>query len=179
MKNALILHGTSGTPNDFWFPWLKIELEKKGYTTSVPQLPNADNPDLKVWLPFILDNFKINAETVIIGHSSGCPLILSILENTVVKIKQVVLVAGFIEPLNGELKAILQENYDWAKIKSHAEEFVFFNSDNDPWGCDDTMGRRMFDSLGGTLIIRHDGHFGSIKYDQPYREFPLLSKLIN
>lgn len=57
-------------------------------------------------------------------------------------------------------------------------EIIFINSDNDPWGCDDKQGRKMFDKLGGTLIIRHDGHMGSEKFNQPYREFPLVVKLV-
>jgi len=34
-------------------------------------------------------------------------------------------------------------------------------------------------SFGGTLIIRHgEGHMGSDKFNQPYREFPLLEKIL-
>jgi hypothetical protein len=37
----------------------------------------------------------------------------------------------------------------------------------------------MFDHLGGTLIVRHgEGHMGSDSFNQPYKEFPLLEKLI-
>jgi hypothetical protein len=34
----------------------------------------------------------------------------------------------------------------------------------------------MFERLGGTQIVRDDGHFGD--YDQPYGSFELLDKLI-
>lgn len=30
-KNAIILHGTKTKPNEFWFPWLKKVLLKKGF----------------------------------------------------------------------------------------------------------------------------------------------------
>lgn len=74
----------------------------------------------------------------------------------------------------------MQPGYDWERIKTHVRDVVFIHSDNDPWGCDDKKGREMFDHLGGTLIIRHgEGHMGSNKFNQPYREFPLLLKLIN
>ena len=73
---------------------------------------------------------------------------------------------------------ILQNTYDWVKIKKNVNEIILINSDNDPWGCDDIEGRYMFDHLGGTLIIKHEGHMGSDTFKQPYKEFPLLVKLI-
>ena len=36
----------------------------------------------------------------------------------------------------------------------------------------------MFDHIGGTLIIRADGHFGSGTHHQPYPTFELLDRLI-
>jgi hypothetical protein len=48
----------------------------------------------------------------------------------------------------------------------------FVNSPDDPYGCDDKPGRALFDRLGGTQIVRNDGHFGD--HDQPYDTFPLL-----
>jgi len=180
MKNAIILHGSGATPDSFWYPHVKKELEKKGYKVWLPQLPNPSKPNLKEQLSFILKNGKFSEETVIIGHSAGCPLILSILENIDVRIKKAILVAGFSTPLGSDADGILQENYNWEKIRQNVEDIIFINSDNDPWGCDDKQGRRMFDKLGGTLIIRHgEGHMGSDTFNQPYKEFPFLMKLID
>ncbi|MFI5271216.1 MAG: alpha/beta hydrolase, partial [Candidatus Saccharimonadales bacterium] len=57
-------------------------------------------------------------------------------------------------------------------------DIIFINSIDDPWGCDDKQGRILFDKLGGTQIIRNDGHFGSGTYKQPYPTFDLLNRLI-
>lgn len=178
MKNAIIFHGKGGTPESYWHPWLKCELEDNGYKVWVPQLPDKDEPDLKTWLLFALKNGQFDCETVLIGHSAGCPLILSILEKIEIKIAKAIMVAGFIESLTGEVMPILQEKYDWEKIKSHCGEFIFINSDNDPWGCDDRQGKKMADSLGGKLIVLHEGHMGSERFNQPYKEFPFLRNLI-
>ncbi len=180
MKNASIFHGTGGNPTLFWTPYVRESLEKIGYRVWVPQLPDTDNPDIKNWLPFALDNGYYDFESIIIGHSAGCPLMLSILERIQVKIKLAIFVSGFTTNLPKEVKdPILQESYDWEKIKEHCEKFIFINSDNDPWGCNDEQGRIMFEHLGGDLIIRHgEGHMGSVKFNQPYTEFPLLVKLI-
>ena len=59
MKNAIIVHATGSNPNSFWQPSIKKFLQKKGYNVWVPQLPNADKPNLKEQLPFILGENSI------------------------------------------------------------------------------------------------------------------------
>jgi len=179
MKNAIILQGAGETQKSFWLPYLKKELEDKGYKVWLPQLPDNDSPDLKKILPFVLKDGEFDKETVIIAHSAGCPLTLAVLENIKVKVKQVILVAGFWRKLPTGANKSLQSKYDWKKIKAHVEDIVFIHSDNDPWGCSEKQGKEMFDKLGGTLIIKHgEGHMGSDSFNQPYKEFPLLVKLI-
>lgn len=179
--NAIILHGSSSTPNSFWLPNIRKFLENKGYQVWAPQLPEPDIPNLKKQLTFVLEKGKFDEETILIGHSSGCPLILSILENIDIKIKKAILVAGFARPLLGipESKPILQKIYNWKRIKQNVGDIIFINSDNDQWKCNDKEGYYMFKHLGGMLIIRHrEGHMGSDKFNQPYKNFPLLEKLL-
>lgn len=162
MKNAIIIHGTGSNPNSFWQPSIKNFLQKKGYDVWVPQLPDTDKPNLKKQLPFILKG-GFNPETILIGHSAGCPLILSILESLKVKIQKAILVAGYCRPKGKEKNSelILQKKYLWKKIKNNVSDLIFINSDNDPWGCNDEEGYYMFKKLGGTLIIREgEGHMG-------------------
>ena len=80
MKNVIILHAMEDSPNDHWYPWLKSQLEQKGYKVWVPQLPNTNNPQLTNWVPFIMSKGEFTSETVIIGHSAGASVILAILE---------------------------------------------------------------------------------------------------
>ncbi len=190
MKTAILFHGSSGTPNSFWLPGIKRFLEWEGYSVWAPQLPNPEAPDLKVQLPFVLNGGVFSKDTIVIGHSSGCPLILSVLERIDVRIRKAILVAGFarslkkhsepsIRKLEDAAEPILQQEYDWERIRAHVADIVFINSDNDPWGCDDKEGLYLFQNLGGTLIIRHgEGHMGSDLFKQPYKEFPLLEALI-
>src|SRR3990167_9504828 len=128
MKNVVILHGTSETKESFWFPWLTKELEKRGYAVSLPPLPNPDTPDLKDWLPTALKE-NYTSKTVLV--------------NIDVKIKQAIIVAGYARPKgkDKEPEKILQNSYDWQKIKNNVEEIIFINSDNDPWGCNDEEGK--------------------------------------
>ncbi len=179
-KNAIILHGTGDRNDLFWFPFIKNILEEKKYEVWLPQLPNADIPTLKDWLPFIL-NGNFNNNTILIGHSAGAQLILSILENIDGQIKQAVLVSGYSKLLRTTVDEPKNETEpNWEKIKGKAKQFVFINSDNDPWGCTDKEGRIMMDRLGGILVIpKGEGHMGSTTHQQPYKEHPLVAKLLD
>jgi len=180
MKNAIILHGTGCNPNSFWQPSIKKFLEKKGYEVWVPVLPDTDKPDLKKQLPFVLGGGKFNKNTILIGHSAGSLLVLSILEKIGVTIYKAILVAGYTKIKDkDDNPLILQKQYNWKKIKKNVKDIIFINSSNDPWGCDDKEGLFLFKHLGGTLIIREgEGHMGSDTFKQPYRTFPLLEKLL-
>lgn len=180
MGNAILFHGTGGAPDSCWLPYVKNELEERGYMVQVPRLPHADAPVLAEQLAFALEHFSYDADTVLIGHSAGVPLILSILERVDACIHEAVLVAGFFEPLNPpEPEQMLQSSYDWKRIREHCARFVVINSDNDPWGCTDAVGRRLAEYLGGEFVLSEgQGHMGSMKFNQPYREFSMLLEVI-
>lgn len=178
-KNAILLHGTGDSPELFWFPYLKENLEKRGFSVWAPLLPNAKKPNLEDWLTFVLKEGTFNEETILVGHSSGARLILSILDSIDVTVKQAILVSSFARILRKRMDDTEDgEEPHWENIRRHVKSLTFINSDNDPWGCDDTQGRILHDHLGGELIVRHDGHMGSTTHNQPYREFPLLLNLI-
>ena len=180
MKNAIIVHGAGGTPQDHWYPWLKIELEKKGYVVQIPQLPKSEDPKISEWLPVLMKEEDFSKETVVVDHSAGATIILPLLETLTVKIKQAILVSGYSYATgkNGG-DGILKLNYDWEKIRENVNEIIFVNSDNDPWGCSDLQGRRMLDLLGGVqIVLKGQGHMGSYFHKQAYETFPLLSRLI-
>ena len=176
MKNATLFYGTGCTPNSYWFPSVKKHLETLGYDVSVPQLPDQDHPTLDNWLPVALGGV-FTKETVIVGHSAGGPLVLSVLENIKVQIHKAILVAGFGRPLRGdkEPEPILQDKYDWEKIKRSAKDIIYINSDNDPWTIDDEEGLYMWHKTGGTLILREgEGHMGSDSLIPPRYSTPVL-----
>jgi predicted alpha/beta hydrolase family esterase len=178
-KNAIIFHGTDCRPEDYWYGWLKAELEKAGYTVELPYYPDINHEPIDTFLSKVLANHHFDEDTVLVGHSAGSPLILSVLEHIDQKTSQAVLVAGYSMRFSGEDRdPVLQDSYNWSKIKENAGDFVFINSVNDPWGCDDKQGRIMFDKLGGTQITRNEGHFGSTTYDQSYPQFPLVRDVI-
>ena len=166
MKNAVILHGTNGNPEENWFPWLKNELEKKDYEVIVPQFPSPPVVPAKIseWFD-VLKQYeqKINEDTLLIGHSLGGVFTLRILE----KLDQPVKAAFFTGTPIG-VKPILNYDrdvafsgfdFDWEKIKQNAKRFVVFQSDDDPYvGLEN--GKQLASKLGVELnFIPNAGHF--------------------
>jgi predicted alpha/beta hydrolase family esterase len=178
---VIIFHGTDCSPDNkyYWYAWLKEQLQAHGHEVEVPHYPDINHEDITTFLPEVLKNHTFGPETILVGHSAGSPLILSILENSDSPVRLSVLVAGYSMRLPGEnLDPVLQDKYNWQNIKQNSKEFVFINSVDDPWGCDDKQGRILFDNLGGMQIIKNEGHFGSEGQDVAYVEFPLLRDVI-
>lgn len=171
--NAIIFHGTGANPQAIWYPWLRTRLTERGYAVDAPHYPGLNVEPIATLLPEVLANHDFNEHTVLVGHSGGAALLLALLEHIDTTVAQAVLVAGYCTRPNTDDEPVLQDNYDWAAIKAHVRDLYFINSRHDPYGCDDRQGRAMFERLGGTQIIRDDGHF-----DQPYQTFELLDKLI-
>ncbi len=182
MKQALILHGTDATPQSNWFTWLKDQLEQDGYNIWLPQLPNSDKPNAKTYTDFLLSSpdFTFTSDTIIVGHSSGAVEVLHLLQNLPenTKIKTTFLVSAFKDDLGWDaLGGLFDEPFDFANIKTKAEKFVFFHSDNDPY-CPIEHAKYLSEQVGGELIIKSgQGHFNT-ELGEQYKAFPELLEVI-
>lgn len=182
MKNALILHGTGSDSQGNWFSWLKQELEKKKWKVWLPDLPQADYPNIKRYNDYIFNNkeWKFNQDSVLIGHSSGAVAILGLLQNlpneTIVN--TCILVGSFKDNLNWDaLNGLFEEPFDFEKIRKHAQKFIFIHSDNDPY-CPLEHAQFLSRKLNGKLIVKKgQGHF-NIKTSSKYKQFPLILKIV-
>ena len=170
-KRVYIIHGWEGYPEENWFPWLKHEVEAKGFEVQVPQMPDADSPRINKWIPALAQIVKNpDVDTYFVGHSMGCQAIARYLEALPegIKIGGVIFVAGFFKRLTGlgeepdyeEVeKDWMKTPIDFDKIKIHFEQSVAIFSDNDPYvpldNQDDFRGK-----LGSKIIIQHKmNHF--------------------
>lgn len=188
MKNAIILHGTSGNANENWFPWLKKKLEAKDYSVYVPNLPHADYPNMKTYLAFIKEKAPpINEETILVGHSSGAVAALGLLQSLPAGsvIKAAYLVGAFKDNLRwidkqGKhvLGGLFEEDFDWKKIQASAQKIVFIHSENDPY-CPLSHASFLATKLGAELVIQpHQKHFSVETMGDTYKEFPFLLEMI-
>jgi predicted alpha/beta hydrolase family esterase len=182
MKRFLILHGTGGSPDSNWFMWLKGVLIGKGFQVWLPQLPNADTPNVKTYNKFLLSNndFIYDKDTIIIGHSSGAVETLSLLQHLPkdAVIKAAILVSAFKDDLNWDsLKELFAVPLDFAEIKKHCSGFYFIHSDNDPYVSLDHA-QYLAKMTGGKLTVYEgQGHF-STKLGSRYKQFPQILELI-
>ncbi len=96
MKTAFIIHGYNGDTLYTFGPWLKSELEKKGYTVFLPSFPIRLEATYSSWSD-IMDKYikYINSDSIVIAHSIGNPFILQYLVTNNLKIKLYISVAGF------------------------------------------------------------------------------------
>lgn len=78
MKRAIIVHGFKGKPDTNWKPWLKNELEGKGFKVDIPAMPNPDYPQVSEWVSELSDTIgSFDSDQIyLIGHSLGCITIL-------------------------------------------------------------------------------------------------------
>jgi len=177
MKRAVIVHCWGGSPDYAWYPWVKAELEKRGYEVQVPAMPDTDMPRRDKWLPYLQEVVgQPDEELILIGHSIGAATImryLEILDDE--KVGKVIFVAGFTDQLGfKELENYFDEPFDFAKIKSKsARGFVAIQSDNDPF-VSAQYGQRLKDELDAKLIIKHGANHmsGSVDDEEACLELP-------
>ncbi|MFA5023941.1 MAG: alpha/beta fold hydrolase [Patescibacteria group bacterium] len=183
MTNIFIFHGTEGYPEENWFPWLKGELEAKGYKVFVPQFTTPPIIPAKIaeWFD-VLKNYEqyINEDTILIGHSLGGVFALRVLEKLNHSLKAVFLTGtpvGAKPMFNYERDSSFSGfSFDWPTIKTKAKYFAVFQSDNDPF-VSLGNGQELAKNLGVELsFIPGAGHFNK---KAGYLKFPeLLDKLL-
>lgn len=177
MKRAIIVHCWEGYPEYCWYPWVKQQLEKKGFEVNVPTFPETESPKLSGWLPKLQEIAgQPDKELFLIGHSLGCITIMHYLENLAEgqKIGGVVFVAGFTENVGyDEIKTFFETSVDLNKIKDKADGFVAIHSDNDPY-VDLKYADVFKEGLGAEIIIKHNAkHFsGAIEGEDSCLEMP-------
>ncbi len=137
MKRAFLIHGWGSHPNAHWLPWLKKELEGKGFEVTVPQMPNPELPTRVEWTQMLTALIgKPDAETFIVGHSLGCIASVRYIETLPVgsKIGGCVFVGGFSGNISiPELATFYEEAeaIDFTKVKEICPRVATIFSDND------------------------------------------------
>ncbi len=160
---AFLIHGWAGSPEEAWRPWLRDELEGRGFEIKMPAMPDAAHPEMEAWVKALSQTVgDVDENCFFVGHSLGCIAILRYLETLPkdVKIGGMVLVAGFTSHLGiKDLASFFERPIDWEAIRSHGGRITAIHSDNDFY-----VSLHYADffkkELGAKIVIEHGrGHF--------------------
>ena len=169
MKKVFIIHGWEGYPEEGWFPWLKKELESRGFEVYVPAMPDPAEPKIETWIPFISKLVgSPGLDTFFVGHSIGCQAIIRYLETLPegIKIGGAVFVAGWYNLRNLETEEEERIAGPWVnnprddeKIRRTVNKAVAIFSDNDPFVIEKNQ-ESWREKVGAKIIVEHNkGHF--------------------
>lgn len=111
MKQTILIHGApyeqefydpekSSPSNSGWFPWLQKQVALKNGLCQALEFPRPFDPLYEDWVS-VFEQFKINEESILIGHSCGGGFLIRYLsENKNVRPAKVILVAPWIDTGN-------------------------------------------------------------------------------
>ena len=180
-KNYVIIHCLGRSSDFYWYPWLKKQIEQRGYDCFVPDMPGT-MPELKemsyqTWAN-VLNQVKdrINEKTTVIGHSIGSVFLAHFLIENKIKVNKFIGVVSFNKPNTDN------EHKDWDKInegffvnnledlKQYAKERICFYSPTDIYDF------KILDDFANTVdaekvIIEKAGHFTAVSgYGEKFEE---------
>ncbi len=163
-KKAVILHAFRGTPTDLFYPWLKGELEKRGWTVKIPHLQYQDDPRIMTHVDRVLREVAFDEQTVLIAHSVGSVLALKILEQIRKPIGRLVIAGGFIEPKFKDHPRPFANLFDWKfdfdRIRKNVRDVRILRDAHDNVIPED-QAEKLATALGGRLsdVTADDWHF--------------------
>ncbi len=130
----VIIHGYTGSSTKNFIPWLKRELEAKGYEVETPELPNTNNPKESEQVEYVLTHCKLDENTVIIGHSLGAVVAMKAIMKLNKTISGLVLAGAALDPKfhNAKSRPFWENfswDYDYEKVKKLAQGRIAVLSD--------------------------------------------------
>jgi hypothetical protein len=143
MKTAIILHGKPSyeeysdpripsPSNNHWLPWLQKQLLLKGFLAQTPELPAPYAPVYEGWR-LAFEQFRIDEDTALIGHSCGAGFLLRWLSENKITVGKVALVAPFLDPNRNKVaKDFFLFQWDRHLAARAGGINVFFSSDDGP-----------------------------------------------
>ena len=182
MKKIVIIHGTKGSPEANWFPWLAETLRHQHAQVVTPRMPTPEGQNLSSWLSeFSQQVGVIDEGTTLIGHSLGATFLLRILERQTAPVAQSVFVAGLLDKIGiaeyDQLNcSFIETSYDWVTIRRNAGRVVCLSGEGDPY-VPALQGEQLAANLGvKNRIIPCGGHLNA---EFGYTSFPELFDLLN
>lgn len=193
----IIIHGTFGSKDGNWFPWLDKDLFKLGHEVIRPQMPVDDyqlasaeykktgdyvpkNQTLNNWLRVfekdILNKIK-NDEVVVVAHSLSPAFVLNIVTKYDIKFNSAIFVSPFIQnlgiPIFDKINSdFYKDEFDFNKIRTRIPHSYSLYSNTDPYVSED-IALDFANKVGSNnIFIKDAGHMGEV-----FTEFSLVLEL--
>lgn len=177
MENYLIIHGSFGSSEGNWFPWLKEQLEKDNKKVLVPQMPvGIDKQNFDSWSE-VLNEIDINEFTTIIAHSIAPIFICKYLITNKIKVKKLIFVCGFNNyfGINRDFDTVNGPMYidNYTDIKNYCDNIICYYSDNDPYVKYEVEKEFASSISNKEYVIKGGGHINS---ESGYTSFEAILK---
>lgn len=181
MKRVFIIHQWMAGADGDWRPWLKLELEKRGYEVFVPNMPDIDTPVIEKWVSHLARIVGTpDKDTYFIGHSIGCQAIMRYLEKVPgnERVGGAIFVAGWFNLDNLEdeetekmAKPWIETPINFEKLKTVIPKSILIISDNDPFGKFEENKKRFREIGSRVTILPGAGH---ITTEDGFTELPIV-----
>jgi leucyl-tRNA synthetase/predicted alpha/beta hydrolase family esterase len=193
--NLLVVHGTWGSGEGNWFPWLKQILKNDFIDVLNPTLPDAKVPVYEERMEFLEKEYgdKLNQNSIIVGHSSGTITAIHLAEKY--KIKKLILVSpmfyvdedykkklseGFNKETAEALSCLINREVDWDRVLKNVDDFKIIFGENDPYIPVSEFRKYAEDKfgMGNVITIKGYGHFSEATNDpKSFNELiPIIKK---
>lgn len=164
-ENYIIIHGSFGSKDGNWFPWLKEQLVQKNKQVIVPQMPvGVGNQNFENWSN-VLNKLNVTENTVIIAHSIAPIFVCKYLITNKIKVKKLIFVCGFNNYLGIDHnfdtvnKPMFIDNFE--DVKKYCSNIICYYSDNDPY-IKYEIEKEFADKLTkNQYIIKNGGHINA------------------
>ncbi|MDR0219055.1 MAG: alpha/beta hydrolase [Enterobacteriaceae bacterium] len=164
-KKVIIVHGYTASPSDNWFPWLKEVLTEQGADVIVPEMPDSSSPTPEAWAKKLMEVVpKADKNTIFVGHSLGCVVLLRHLEAICTTTNQIggyTLVSGCdtAQVTLPELDIFMSPALDYVFLRNITEHRISIISSNDEIVSPQSS-HELANSLQTEIInIENAGHF--------------------
>lgn len=189
MTNVIILHGkpddfeyydvTLPSPSNFhWIPWLQKQCMVNELPASTPEVFRVFDASFEDWKNEF-QRYEVNSETILVGHSCGGGFLLRWLsENKEVRIKKLILVAPWLDPLKFMPTNYGHDLFEFERdrnLLSRIDNSIIFHSDNDMESIQ--LSLQEIQSVWPDFpirIFRNYGHFCPGDGDMTTNAFPEL-----